>query len=246
MQPSDTRATRRRCSRRALHLRVARRRQHQGRRAQVVPQRVTVAADSHPRLLGLPAAVDRRLRLESCVDSEVVQQAVGLQRHQVGEVASLRLEERPVEQAHVVRAETAKGASSRCWQPVRPPAMPAGTPATRAHAVNVPPPISASKSLRFMPPTVLCRFRARYCLERFGRPLRKTNFWILPVAVFGSSSIGVKLWGTLKCAMRSRQNARSSSATPTAPAGTRRTRAALRPTSRAAFRPRRPRAPRRA
>ena len=29
---------------------------------------------------------------------------------------------------------------------------------------------------------------------------RRTNFWILPVAVFGSSARNVKLWGVLKCA----------------------------------------------
>ena len=50
-----------------------------------------------------------------------------------------------------------------------------------------------------------------------ARPPRSTNFWILPVAVFGSSATNVKLCGHLKCASRSRANARSSSAVTVAP-----------------------------
>jgi hypothetical protein len=37
-----------------------------------------------------------------------------------------------------------------------------------------------------------------------GRPRRNIYFWILPVEVFGSSSMNVKRCGTLKCARASR------------------------------------------
>ncbi len=40
---------------------------------------------------------------------------------------------------------------------------------------------------------------------------RKMNFWIFPVAVFGSSSTKLNHWGTLKCANRDRAKSRSSS-----------------------------------
>ena len=115
-----------------LHAGVAGGRVHQRRGAEIVTERVTVAADAHPRLLGLPAAVDRRLRLEARVDAEVVQQPIGLQREQIGEVALLRVEERAVEQAHVVERERRRPRGERRgaygW---RRPCRPA-LPATRA------------------------------------------------------------------------------------------------------------------
>ena len=49
-----------------------------------------------------------------------------------------------------------------------------------------------------------------YCRAIAGTRPRKTNFWIFPVAVFGSSSTNVTDCGTLKWASRSRANSRSS------------------------------------
>ena len=70
---------------------------------EVVAERVAVAADVDPRLFRLPAAVHRRLRLESRVDAEVVQHPVGLQREQIVQVALLRVEERAVQETHVAK-----------------------------------------------------------------------------------------------------------------------------------------------
>jgi hypothetical protein len=49
-----------------------------------------------------------------------------------------------------------------------------------------------------------------YCRTTAAAPFRSTYFWILPVAVFGSSLTNVTLWGALKWARRSRQSAISS------------------------------------
>src|SRR5436309_14967054 len=46
---------------------------------------------------------------------------------------------------------------------------------------------------------------------------RKTYFWILPVAVLGSSLMKVTLCGALKCAMFARANSRSSLSVARAP-----------------------------
>ena len=56
-------------------------------------------------------------------------------------------------------------------------------------------------------------FRQRhYCLAIAVLPPRKTYFWILPVAVFGSSSTKVTPGGALKCARCAPANSRRSSA----------------------------------
>ena len=86
-----------------LHAVIACRRVHQRDSGEVVPERVAVATDVDPRLLRLPAAVDRRLRLEPRVHAEVVEHPVGLQREEIVEVALLRVEERAVQQPHVVK-----------------------------------------------------------------------------------------------------------------------------------------------
>src|SRR6185369_6294512 len=49
------------------------------------------------------------------------------------------------------------------------------------------------------------------------RPPRRTYFWILPVAVFGSASTNVNAVGTLKCASVPRANSRRSLADVLAP-----------------------------
>ena len=66
-----------------------------------------------------------------------------------------------------------------------------------------------------------------------GRPPRSTYFWILPVAVFGSSATNVKPLRRLEVRQAARaRTARSSSSVAAAPARAPRTRAAPRPTSR--------------
>jgi hypothetical protein len=45
-----------------------------------------------------------------------------------------------------------------------------------------------------------------HCGLTAERPLRKTYFWIFPVAVLGSSVTNVNRWGTLKWARRERAN----------------------------------------
>ncbi len=88
-----------------LHALVRSGRIHEGGRGEVVTERVAVAADIHPRLLGFPAAVHGRLRFETCVHPKVVKHPVRLQREQVPEVPLLRVEERTVQQAHVMKRE---------------------------------------------------------------------------------------------------------------------------------------------
>jgi len=56
-----------------------------------------------------------------------------------------------------------------------------------------------------------------YWVEIAVRPPRSTNFCIFPVAVFGSSVTNFTVCGALKCASRSRVNARSSSEVAVAP-----------------------------
>ena len=69
-----------------------------------------------------------------------------------------------------------------------------------------------------MPPNVPRVWSAcSYWAAIAARPPRSTYFWILPVAVFGSSATNVKARGTLKCASCSRANARSSSSVADAP-----------------------------
>ena len=63
--------------------RVASRRVHHRTRAQVVPERMSMAADLDPRLLRLPTAIHRRLGRKTRVDAKVVQQPVGLERQQI-------------------------------------------------------------------------------------------------------------------------------------------------------------------
>ena len=57
------------------------------------------------------------------------------------------------------------------------------------------PPIAAQPTLQASAPF---HDRSRYCVAMAARPLRKTYFWILPVAVLGSSSTNRILRGTLK------------------------------------------------
>ena len=90
-----------------LHPVVAGRRVHQCRGAEIVPEGVAVTTDPDPRLLRLPAAVHRRLRLQAGIGAEVVQHPVGLQGEQIGGIALLRIEERAVEEAHRRPAGTA-------------------------------------------------------------------------------------------------------------------------------------------
>ena len=56
-----------------------------------------------------------------------------------------------------------------------------------------------------------CCFPGRYWRARLAAPLRSTYFWILPVAVLGSSVTNVTPCGALKCASRSRAKAMISS-----------------------------------
>src|SRR2546426_3340059 len=51
---------------------------------------------------------------------------------------------------------------------------------------------------------------SHYWVEIAERPSRNTYFWILPVAVLGSSATNVKSRGVLKCASLLRTNSRSS------------------------------------
>ena len=69
-----------------------------------------MTTDPDPRLLRLPATVHRRFRLQAGVGAEVVQHPVGLQGEQIGGIALLRIEERAVEEAHLVQRERGRPA----------------------------------------------------------------------------------------------------------------------------------------
>ena len=56
-----------------------------------------------------------------------------------------------------------------------------------------------------------------YCLTTAAAPFLRTNFWILPVAVFGSSWTKVTLCGALKWARRSRHRSINSFSVAVAP-----------------------------
>lgn len=80
---------------------LAGRGEHQRAGGQVMAERVTVAADLHPGLLRLPAAVDGRLGRKAGVRPKVVQHAVGLELQQIAFVALLGRQEGAGQQAHV-------------------------------------------------------------------------------------------------------------------------------------------------
>ena len=76
---------------------------------QVMPQRVAVTADIGPGLHRFPSGIDRRLGIEAGIDAEIVKHSIGFEAQQIFCIALLRVEERPIQHAHVGERESLHG-----------------------------------------------------------------------------------------------------------------------------------------